>query len=81
MFAPIRAVTAGLSIAVLSAVSFSDAALAAKQADEICRDARLTRMEKDLCTQQVAAAQPLDEQKQIQAKFKKRADERGEKSK
>lgn len=60
----------------LSLFAFSLPAWAAKQANEICFDAHLTQSEKDLCKQQIAGAETLDEQKKVQAKFKARVDER-----
>ena len=60
----------------LSLVGVATPSFAAKQANEICFDGHLTQSEKDLCKQQIAAAQTLDEQKKLQAKFKARVDER-----
>ncbi len=76
MSSRIRAAGGVMSLAVFAALAFPAPTFAAKQANDICKDEKLTRMEKDLCIQQVASAQTLDEQKKIQAKFKTRAEER-----
>jgi hypothetical protein len=47
-------------------------ALAAEERTEVCRDPALTRQEKALCEEQIAAAQTAAEQKKIQAKFRDR---------
>jgi len=66
-----------LYAALILGASFgiSGAAIAA-QADSICHDASLTRQEQDLCAEQIKHAQSMPEQKAIQAKFRKRVEER-----
>ncbi len=76
MSSRIRILAVSLSIAAFSAPLLSLPSFAAKQANEICFDNHLTQSEKDLCKQQIAGAQTLDEQKKLQAKFKARVDER-----
>ena len=72
----LRIFAVSFSLAALSALVSSTPSFAAKQANDICKEEELTRMEKDLCNQQIAAAQSKDEQKKVQAKFKSRVDER-----
>lgn len=76
MFLRIRTITVAATLALGSTLPLSVPAFAAKQANAICFDSHLTQSEKDLCKQQIAAAQTLDEQKKLQAKFKARVDER-----
>ena len=65
----------GFFAAAILGMSFSGAALAA-QADAICHEKALTRQEQDLCVEQIKHAQSMPEQKAIQAKFRKRVEER-----
>ena len=76
MSSRVRTIAVGFSLAAFSTPVFSGPSFAAKQANEICFDSHLTQSEKDLCKQQIAAAQTKDEQKKLQAKFKARVDER-----
>ena len=65
----------GFTAALIAGLGFSSAALTA-QADTICHEKVLTRQEQDLCVEQIKHAQTMAEQKAIQAKFRKRVDER-----
>jgi hypothetical protein len=61
---------------VAASFGIAGAALAAAQADAICREKVLTRQEQDLCIEQIKHARNMQEQKAVQAKFRKRVDER-----
>lgn len=66
------------STALLTAVLVTGCAtpLLAAQPDALCHDPALTHQEQDLCVEQIKHAQTLQEQKGIQAKFRKRITER-----
>ena len=59
----------GASFAITGAAS-------AAQADAICHEKALTRQEQDLCVEQIKRAQTMQEQKALQAKLRKRVEER-----
>jgi hypothetical protein len=63
----------GLSLVLLTlGIAMSSPVLAAGDADKICRDPALSHQEQTLCTDQIAAAQTVAEQKAIQSKFRDR---------
>ncbi len=62
--------------ALLTVAFVGPAAAEDKGADAICRDPLLTRMERDLCSDQILHAQTIEEQKRAQAKYRERVESR-----
>ena len=56
-------------------------AASGSQPDSVCHEKALTRQEQDLCIEQIKHAQNMQEQKAVQAKFRKRVTDRQESAK
>ena len=70
-----------LCAAMIFAASAGTAFAASSGPDAVCHEKELTRQEQDLCVEQIKHAQNMQEQKAVQAKFRKRITDRQESAK